>query len=399
MVNAAFAVGAIGAILLLGVFLKFYSRKKAYPLTLLLLLVGILLGPLTGLFKPQNAIEIINPFVTLALIMVLFDTGYGMKLHTFFRNLTKPLIFGILAVTFTTVLIALPFRYFLDVSWYLAVLFGALLASTDLTIIAPMLQSMKLRPKVSNMLEVESTVNSILSAVVVIVVINLLAIGSEVGLTFSVFDIGIRTLIYNLFVGVGIGLIGGYVILRLVERATPEEKPHITLIGALFIAFAAAELLGASGIATALAIGIVFGNSGVQLPRIIKSFGGEMELILLTFVYVILGAILDFGIIAQSAVFAIILLFLVYISRYLSLKATNAKELAGYNKMLVLASPRGIVCAVLTLSYASLFPNPEQVIGLVFAVILVSAIGVFFIPRSLPDEAKKTLRRQQRLMR
>ena len=167
MVNAAFAVGAIGVILLLGVFLKFYSLRKAYPLTLLLLIVGILVGPIMGWFKPQNAIEIISPFVTLALIMVLFDTGYGMKLNTFFRNITKPLIFGVLAVLLTITLIAIPFKFFLGVGWYLAILFGALLASTDLTIIAPMLQSMNLRPKLNNLLEVESTVNSILSAVAV----------------------------------------------------------------------------------------------------------------------------------------------------------------------------------------------------------------------------------------
>ena len=149
MVNAAFAVGAVGVILLLGVFLKFYSRRKAYPLTLLLLVVGIIVGPIMGWFKPQGAIEIVNPFVTLALIMVLFDTGYGMKVGTFFRNITKPLIFGILAVMLTILLVAIPFKFLLGVDWYLAVLFGALLASTDLTIIAPMLESMNLKPKLN----------------------------------------------------------------------------------------------------------------------------------------------------------------------------------------------------------------------------------------------------------
>ncbi len=160
-----------------------------------------------------------------------------------------------------------------------------------------MLEAMKLRPKLNRLLEIESTINSILSAVIVIVAINLLRVGQEFGLSLSVFDIGIRTLLYNIFVGAGIGLLAGYLILKLIKHATPEEKPHIAVIGSLFLAYAIAEIFGASGIVTALSIGIVFGNSSVQLPRIIKSFGGEMELMLVTFVYVILGAILDFEII------------------------------------------------------------------------------------------------------
>ncbi len=387
MASAAFAVGAVGIILLLGVFLKFYSFKKSYPLTLLLLFVGILVGPILGWFNPQEAIDIVNPFVTLALIMVLFDTGYGMKLGTFFRNITKPLIFGVLAVLLTTLFVAVPFKFLLGINWYLAILLGALLASTDLTIIEPMLEAMKLRPKLNSLLELESTINSILAAVIVIVIVNLLKVGQELGLSWSVLDIGLRTLLYNLFVGVGIGILAGYLILRFTERLTAEEKPHIIVIGALFLSYAIAEVLGASGITTALSVGIVFGNSKVQLPKIIKSFGGEMELILVTFVYVILGAILDFGIIFKSILLAVMLVFLVYSARYLGLKLSKISNFVEYSKMMVLSSPRGIVCAVLTLSYASLFPNPELIIGLVFAVILVSAIGVFFIPESLPGKA------------
>jgi len=392
MTTAAFAVGAIGVILLLGVFLKFYSFKKAYPLTLLLLFVGIFVGPIMGWFKPHELLDIINPFVALALIMVLFDTGYNMKINVLLRNLSKPLLFGTLAVLLTVIIIAIPFKLILGVSWALAVLFGALLASTDLTIIGPMLDSMNLKTNLKNLLEMESAINSVLSAVIVIVVINLLKIGGEFGLNLSVFDLGVRTLLYNIFVGVGIGVLAGYMIIRVVEHAQPEEKPQIMVIGALFLAYAISEIFGASGIVTALSIGIVFGNSKVQLPRIIKSFGGEMELILVTFVYVILGAIIDFNIILQSSVLAVLLIFFIYAARYLGFTISKAGEFADYTRMIILSSPRGIVCAVLTLSYANLFPNPELIISLVFTVILVSAIGVFFIPKNLPKISPKTLK-------
>lgn len=382
----ALAVGAVGTILLLGVFLTLFSKQKAYPLTLLLLLFGIFVGPIGKLFDPNKSIGIISPFVTLALIMVLFDAGYGTKLYTLSKSFKKPLIFGTLTVFITTLLIAVPFKFFLNLSWHLAVLFGALLASTDLTIIAPMLNALNLKPKIKEYLEIESTVNSILSAVIVIIIINLLSVEKSSGINILVLD-SIKTLLYNIFVGVGIGLLAGYLILKLTERLTLEEKPHIIVIGALFVAFALSEYLGASGIATALSIGIIFGNSKVHLPRIIKSFGGEMELILVTFVYVILGAILDFGIIWKSILLAVILILLIYISRYIGFRLSHSKDFKDVKNMIILSSPRGIVCAVLTLSYAQMFANPEQIIGLVFAVILVSAVLVFGIPKSLPKTA------------
>ena len=154
------------------------------------------------------------------------------------------------------------------------------------------------------------------------------------------------------------------------------------MIGALFTAFALSELVGASGIATALAIGIVFGNSKVKLPKIIKSFGGEMELILVTFVYVILGAIIDFKIMTGALLFAGVLIALVYIARFVALKVSKLDKLK-LSKFYLLSSPRGITCAVLTLSYANLFPNPSVIIGLVFSVVLVSSLSLFAIPRTV----------------
>ena len=94
--------------------------------------------------------------------------------------------------------------------------------------------------------------------------------------------------------------------------------PHLVMFGSLFFTYALSELLGASGIATALAVGIVFGNSKIQVPNIIKSFGGEMELILVTFVYFILGAIIDFRLMYEYLIPAAMLIFLVYIVRYIA---------------------------------------------------------------------------------
>ena len=387
MAEASLIVALIGFILIAGAFLKHSSQKRGYPLTLILLLLGILLGPITGIFTPgaaENQVAVTS-FITLALILVLFDTGSQIKIRSLFRNFAGPTMFGLLSVLFTIGIVAIPFKFLLGLDWILAILFGSFLASTDLTILGPVLSNIKLKPKISEYLELESTLNTVISAVLVIVLVNLIESPVTAKAT-TIIGEGLQTLLYHIFVGVGLGVLFGFLILWSIRHMTLEELPHIIMIGALFAAYAITEILGASGIATALAVGMVFGNSKYKLPNIIKSFGGELELILVTFVYVILGAIIDFTILKSVIVLALILITAVYLARYGALRVTN-KENANYNRFYLISSPRGITCAVLTLSYANLFPDPTAIIGLVFGVILVSSLSLFGIPKTLPLRA------------
>ena len=376
------SVAAIGLILLLGVLLKLLSERRGYPLTLFLLFLGIIVGPVLGWFRPAESLTSVSSFITLALILVLFDAGMGMDLKKISKSFAAPFAFGTITAILTVIFVAVIFKFLIGLDWIFALLLGSLLASTDLTIISPIFRNLKVRPKLREYIEIESSVNSILAAVMVVVLINFINTGTKLSFSVNVLSEGIQTLLYNIFVGAGIGLILGYAILKFIKRLTMGEMPHIVMFGALFFTYALSEILGASGIATALAVGIVFGNSRLKVPSIIKSFGGEMELILVTFVYVILGAIISFEVMKTAIVPAILLIGVVYLARFVATKYF-AKQFQPYNKFLILSSPRGITCAVLTLNYAYLFPNPELIIGLVFSVVLVSSFSMFALPKTL----------------
>ena len=382
MSQVAFAVASIGIILLLGVFLKLLSERRGYPLTLFLLLLGIIVGPILGWFKPAENLTSISSFITLALILVLFDAGMGMNLKKISKNFAAPFAYGTITALLTVIFVAVIFKFLLGIEWVFALLLGSLLASTDLTIISPILRNLKVRPKLREYIEMESSINSILAAVMVVILINFINTGTSLSFSVNVLSEGVQTLLYNIFVGVGLGLLFGYAILKFIKRLTMGEMPHIVMFGALFFTYALSEILGASGIATALAVGIVFGNSRLKVPNIIKSFGGEMELILVTFVYVILGAIISFEVMKTAILPAILLIGVVYLARFVGTKYFS-EQFQPYNKFLILSSPRGITCAVLTLNYAYLFPNPELIIGLVFSVVLVSSFSMFALPKTL----------------
>ncbi len=382
MSEIALSVAFVGVILLIGVFLKLLSEKKGYPLTLFLLLLGIIVGHVFK-FNPEESLTSVGSFVTLALVIVLFDAGMTINVRRLYKNIAAPFTFGMIAVALTIASVAVFAKIILGLDYIFGLILGSILASTDLTIISPIFNSMKVKPQVKEFIEIESSINSIFAAVFVVVLINLYETGTKLSFSADILSTGLQTLLYNIFVGAGLGLVIGYLILRFITKLSAGQMPHLVMFGSLFFTYAISELLGASGIATALAIGIVFGNSKTTIPSIIKSFGGEMELILVTFVYFLLGAIIDFNIMYNYLIPALVLISLVYLARYVSVKYFT-RGMEKLRKFTLLSSPRGITCAVLTLSYSSIFPNPALIIGLVFSVILISSLSMFLIPKSLP---------------
>ena len=71
-----FTVVLIGSVILLGVFLKHFSKKTGWPLSLILLLIGLLIGPVFGIFDANQFSGAIHSFAIIALVLVIFDTGY-----------------------------------------------------------------------------------------------------------------------------------------------------------------------------------------------------------------------------------------------------------------------------------------------------------------------------------
>ena len=120
MSQVAFAVASIGIILLLGVFLKLLSERRGYPLTLFLLLLGIIVGPILGWFKPAENLTSISSFITLALILVLFDAGMGMNLKKISKNFAAPFAYGTITALLTVIFVAVSFKFLLGIEWVFA---------------------------------------------------------------------------------------------------------------------------------------------------------------------------------------------------------------------------------------------------------------------------------------
>ncbi|MBT3941022.1 hypothetical protein HOD83_02875 [Candidatus Woesearchaeota archaeon] len=367
-------VTLIGAVILLGVFLANISKKTGWPLSLILLIVGLVIGPITGWLDAAAFSSAIQSFAIIALVIILFDVGYDLKISKIKKELFESTRLAFVGVFSTMVVVFLISKYLLGLDTYLALLFGALLASTDLTVIAPLVQNLKLKQRTKEAMSMEATLNSVFAAVIAIVVGVMIQYKSNFAEAIS------RGLIYHIVTGVAIGLILGWILLKSVRKLKFDQMPALITVGAVLVVYAATEMIGASGIIAALIVGLLYGNTKPAPPKFVMLFGENLQMILITFVYIMLGALITFDAFVDYSLIAFILVASVILTRYFAMKLVTQNDSLLAQRVIGIAGPRGIISAILVLSYAHLFPDPNLIISMGFAVILGTSLAVFLLP-------------------
>jgi cell volume regulation protein A len=81
-----------GTIIILGFLGEEFFKRTSIPDPILLLLFGVLLGPVFNVFSHEQLVSITPYFAALALIMILFDGGLNMKIQEAMRNSPRALV-------------------------------------------------------------------------------------------------------------------------------------------------------------------------------------------------------------------------------------------------------------------------------------------------------------------
>src|SRR5688572_22360842 len=126
----------IALILLLGIGAQWIAWRLNFPSILLLLVFGIVAGPITGLVDADRLLgELLIPLVSLLVGLILFEGGLSLNLRDIggVQNVVRRLItVGALA---TMLIVSIAAWGILGFSPAIAVLFGAVLSVTGPTVI------------------------------------------------------------------------------------------------------------------------------------------------------------------------------------------------------------------------------------------------------------------------
>ena len=171
-----------GAVLVLaGIMSSLIALRFGAPLLLVFLLVGMLAGE-SGIGGIKfDDVRLAYTVGSVALGLILFDGGLRTRLATF-RNVLAPA--GLLAtvgVLITAALTAPMAVFALGLTWTEGFLVGAMVASTDAAAVFFLIHAkgLRLRPRVSATLEVESATNDPFAIFLTIVLVEILLVGSK----------------------------------------------------------------------------------------------------------------------------------------------------------------------------------------------------------------------------
>lgn len=173
-----------GLLLCAAIFASFLSRRIGAPLLVTFLGVGILFGEDGPGGIVFNDVPLSYLACSFALAVILYDGGIHTPMKNFRQALRPAVILASVGVMVTTSIVALGMWWFLGTDPLYALLLGSLVASTDAAAVFLLLrqQGIKLKPMVSNTLEVESGVNDPMAIFLALTFTGLILAGGFAGM-------------------------------------------------------------------------------------------------------------------------------------------------------------------------------------------------------------------------
>jgi cell volume regulation protein A len=346
----------IGLMLFFAHFLSVQFRVTNIPDVLILMLVGIVIGPLLGIVTPADFGKIGSLIATIALVLILFEGGTTLNLDVLGKSLGTTGLLAMVSFALTTGIIAAIGIYALKLELLPAILLGVSLGNTSSSVVIPMVNSLRMENKPSTVLVLESALTDVLS---IVGVFALLQIHTEGG-----FEPGklLGGVLASLFFAAVIGVLGGIGWLSVLGKVRGFPNTISSTLAYVFIVYGLTEIMHFSGAIAALALGVSLTNfqkfnlyripnvdkNIVPLNEIDLAFYREAVFLLKTYFFVYLGISIHFSYV-QLAVTATAMVLMVYAMR-LGLTRLVFRD-QSYNlrdtALTSMMAPKGLASAVL----------------------------------------------------
>lgn len=382
-----------------GVGAQWIAWRTGRPAIALMLIVGILVGPVSaliphelfrgGLINPERDFgALMEPIIKLAVAVILFEGGLSLN----FRELRQA-GWAVMRV----VIIGVPVGWFLGtlaghygagLSWEVSALFGGILVVTGPTVIGPMLRTLRVGPRVSNILKWEGIVNDPIGALLAVFIFAYITYGGAgTNVAAISFDV-----IGSTFIAALLGAALGWGVTWFFPRGyVPEYLKAPMLLILVIGGFVVADIIQhETGLVTVTIMGVVMANRPMFSSHALRRFKEDLAVLLISGVFVMLSATLDWEVIASFQTtspdpiegvlrFLGFLFLLLFVVRPLTILVSLLFSSVPWNERLFIAwiAPRGIVAVAITGLFAIRLvdfgvEDAEALIPLSFGVVIAT---------------------------
>jgi len=382
-----------------GVGAQWIAWRTGKPAIALMLIMGVLVGPVSslipldlfrgGLINPERDFgALMEPIIKLAVAVILFEGGLSLNFRELRHAGWAVMRMVVIGVPIGWVLGTLAAHYGAGLSWSVSALFGGILVVTGPTVIGPMLRSLRVGARVSNILKWEGIVNDPIGALLAVFIFAYITYGGAGSNIAAIsFDV-----IASTFIAALLGGALGWAVTWFFPRGyVPEYLKAPMLLITVIGGFVLADIIQhETGLVTVTIMGVVMANRPMFSSHALRRFKEDLAVLLISGVFIMLSATLDWGVItsfqttssdpiegvARFIGFLVLLLFFV---RPVTVLTALMFSSVPWRERLFIAwiAPRGIVAVAITGLFALRLVDfgiegAEALIPLSFGVVIAT---------------------------
>jgi len=283
--DLALLIGSV--VLLVAVGAVRLSTRLGVPSLLVYLALGVILGE-AGAGIRFDDVELTRALGYCALIVIIAEGGLTARWSALRPVLGLAGLLATVGVGVSVAVVGVAVHYLLGLDWRIALLYGAVISSTDAAAVFATLRRIRLPPRLVAALEAESGINDA-PVVLLVVVLSAPATGGHWWWQ-DLLLVG-YALLTGAVVGLAIGVAGRWGMRRV---ALPLAGLYpVAAIGLTVLAYAAGAVLGASGFLAVYVAAVVLGNSRLPHRQAILGFADGLAWLAQIGLFVLLGLLVS----------------------------------------------------------------------------------------------------------
>ncbi len=378
-----------GLIILVGFVADEAFRRWYIPDSIVLIVLGMLLGHFTGILPPESFIEFAGFMASLSVAIILYDTGLNLDLVTTLKESGQAFAIATVSYVASAVFISLVAHFLLGWGALNSLLLGTMLGGTSAAVVATIAGKLPVSEKTKAVLNIESTITNAYALIFVLTILDLIHTGQADLLS------ALQQFVSTLSVSIVVGLITGILWLKVFSSIWRRSYVQMLTLGIMFLVYAFTEYVGGIGAIAAFIFGLVLGNARTvkrmfflegdyKVSSIFKAFNDEISFFIRVFFFVFLGIIFVPPQGQLLYLVALLITSLALVARYIAVVVTKPED----PEIVLVSFPRGLSEAVVASLLLSInFPEAMTYLQIASLVILLTNIGtaalIFYVVRSL----------------
>ena len=367
----------VSLILILAAFSIPIARKISVAEVPILIILGLIFGPMTGIIKASYASYLMVYYASvglgiLGIVIVLYAESHKIDFRIVRKEFARIASLDTLGMVMTIVLVAFFFSFLTHAPLIIGFLFGAIISPTDPVTIIPIFRRLKVKEEIYGIVLGESLFNDPVSIISVTLFIALIVPGSTYSPLFNSLNtfFGLIAgstvfLLMQIVIPSVIGVAVGFIILYMNKIFNFENFLLGLMLGVILLEFAVFEAVGLTPFPAIIATGAIIGNFSDKslFWQRESNFQDNLSFLAQSIIFILLGAILTVQDIEKYLVLGVLvalgIIFLarpaaVFASLTLAELGKSRFKLDGIRKLFIsFVGPRGTVTVVLsTIPYA-----------------------------------------------